>query len=108
MRWSRRCLPASRRALHRLLLRVLIAATAAGCAVAFSAKQDYFIRDHFGGPDLLAVLIVVAARIQPTLNINLGALQQIRRDILSTPEHDVGPIGFFFPIARCLIFPAAA
>jgi len=55
-------------ALHRLLLRVLVAAGTRG-ASAPSAEQDHFFGHDVGGPDLLAVFIVVAARMQAPFDV---------------------------------------
>src|SRR6185369_10063675 len=57
--------------------------------------------------DFLAVLIVIAARLQAAFDVDLFALGQIRRDVLPAPQDAIGPVGFFLPLTACLILPTA-
>ncbi len=76
-------------------------------AFATAAQQDHIVGDHFGGPHLFAFFVVVAARLDAAFDVHLLAFGEIGRDVLSAPQDHVGPVGFFLPLARLLIFPAA-
>src|SRR5216684_3355427 len=69
------------------------------------AEQDHLLGNHLREVLLLPVFVVVAARLEPALHINLLALEQVIGDILLPPENDVRPVGLFLPFTRLLVLP---
>ena len=81
--------------------------SAAATTRAASAQQNHVLGHHLGRVNLLAVLIFIAARMQPAFHVNLLALGQGLRQVLRAPQDHVGPVGVFLPFAGLLVLPAA-
>src|SRR5581483_2765073 len=82
--------------------RIPCARAGRAAAIAGAAQQNHRVRDHLRDPVLHAVLLI-APRLQPALHIDLLPFLEVLRDLLPAPEHDAGPVGLLFPLARALI-----
>lgn len=84
-------------------------ATSTAAASAFSTfttptEQHYFIGYDFGGIALVAIFVVVTARLQTAFDIDLFALGEVLGNTFVAPENDVVPVGLILPVACACIF----
>ena len=86
----------------------LLAEFVARAFSAAAAEQNHVIGHHFGGINLLTVLVVVAPRLQAAFDVNLLAFRQILTDIFLPPENHIRPVRLFLPFSCLLILPAPA
>jgi hypothetical protein len=54
------------------------------------------------------VPVLVASGLQAAFDVHLFAFRQVVGKVLRPPQHDVVPVGFFFPFVGLAILPAAA
>ena len=71
-----------------------------------AAEQHQVVANHLG-EILLLSLLVVAAGLEASLDVDLFALLQVVGYVLRAPDDAVVPVRLFFPFTRLLIFPAA-
>src|SRR3954467_5244152 len=79
--------------------------TAAAATAASAAEQDDAVAAHLGGLALDAFLVGVFVGLQPALNVDLLAFDEVFRKRLGllAPQVDVVPLGAFLALAAFVV-----
>src|SRR3954453_5319994 len=91
---------------HRSPVILSLSLSLSGIAAA-PPEQNDFVRHDLCRVHLFAVFVVVAASLEAALDVDLLTFHKVVGQILLPPDNHVGPVGFFLPLIRRLIFPTA-